>query len=58
MAARVHGAKVRGRRRGAGVIRASRDVRTRAPIEETVIINRAWLDWRERLAEWRPHDCE
>jgi hypothetical protein len=21
-----------------------------APIEETVIINRAWLDWRERLA--------
>ena len=21
-----------------------------APIEETVIINRAWLDWRQRLA--------
>ena len=21
-----------------------------APIEETIIINRAWLDWRERLA--------
>jgi hypothetical protein len=24
-----------------------------APIEETVIINRAWLDWRERLARGR-----
>lgn len=21
-----------------------------APVEETIIINRAWLDWRERLA--------
>ena len=21
-----------------------------APIEETIIINRAWLDWQERLA--------
>ena len=24
-----------------------------APIEETIIINRAWLDWRERLARGR-----
>jgi hypothetical protein len=28
-----------------------------ASIKETVIINRAWLDWRERLAEGRPHEC-
>ena len=21
-----------------------------APVEETIVINRAWLDWRERLA--------
>lgn len=28
-----------------------------APIEETVIINRAWLDLRERLAEGTPLEC-
>ena len=28
-----------------------------APIEETVIINRAWLDWREKIAEGKPRGC-
>ena len=25
-----------------------------APVEKTIIINRAWLDWRERLARGDP----
>jgi hypothetical protein len=27
-----------------------------APVEETIIINRAWLNWREQLARGNTND--